>query len=418
MTMNEDYLVHYGVQDMHWHERRYQNYDGSLTEEGRIHYGVGPARAAADKISNTAKRASNAISNAARKKFKPTEADLDEKIQKETEKQRLKESIANKKRELEILKEREKNAPREAEIERQLALAYERKKLVDKQNELAELLDYTNPKVEKPEKFGKKNINKMTDEEVREEINSRTQRMKLEQMRKDDSALKKGMDFASKTTDIVTKPISVIGKAGADLALGSAEYWVKNSIKSWLDDSISEASKQRKLENRTESEILKDKAADAKNQSTIDNYESDKRMKELRERDEREILEAAHRNRYLKERDERERLVYDSQARKQKAAYDKLKSEADMRELQGKDALRPIKEATERKKSAYERAKYEDDIRELASKASLREAREASEKTKAYKEAAVNFMQTQVLMGSEPSSVYAQERLQRMPKSK
>jgi len=31
----EDYLSHYGIKDMHWHERRYQNYDGTWTEEGK-----------------------------------------------------------------------------------------------------------------------------------------------------------------------------------------------------------------------------------------------------------------------------------------------------------------------------------------------------------------------------------------------
>ena len=42
--MNEDELKHWGILDMHWGVRRYQNPDGSLTELGREHYGVGPAR--------------------------------------------------------------------------------------------------------------------------------------------------------------------------------------------------------------------------------------------------------------------------------------------------------------------------------------------------------------------------------------
>lgn len=36
-----NYLEHYGKKGMHWGERRYQNPDGSLTPEGREHYGVG-----------------------------------------------------------------------------------------------------------------------------------------------------------------------------------------------------------------------------------------------------------------------------------------------------------------------------------------------------------------------------------------
>lgn len=36
-------LYHHGIEGMHWGDRRYQNYDGSLTDEGRKRYGVGKA---------------------------------------------------------------------------------------------------------------------------------------------------------------------------------------------------------------------------------------------------------------------------------------------------------------------------------------------------------------------------------------
>lgn len=49
--MNQNELMHYGTKGMHWYERNYQNHDGSLTPEGRIHYGVGPARS---KVTGTA----------------------------------------------------------------------------------------------------------------------------------------------------------------------------------------------------------------------------------------------------------------------------------------------------------------------------------------------------------------------------
>ena len=35
------YLMHYGVKGQHWGERKYQYEDGSLTPEGRKHYGIG-----------------------------------------------------------------------------------------------------------------------------------------------------------------------------------------------------------------------------------------------------------------------------------------------------------------------------------------------------------------------------------------
>lgn len=42
--MSEDYLIHYGRKGQTWGVRQYQNKDGSLTNLGRIHYGVGAAR--------------------------------------------------------------------------------------------------------------------------------------------------------------------------------------------------------------------------------------------------------------------------------------------------------------------------------------------------------------------------------------
>ena len=41
----EHYIAHHGVKGQKWGERQYQNADGSLTPAGRIHYGVGNARA-------------------------------------------------------------------------------------------------------------------------------------------------------------------------------------------------------------------------------------------------------------------------------------------------------------------------------------------------------------------------------------
>ena len=40
-TLSSDSLVHHGVKGQEWGHRRYQNKDGSLTDEGRQHWGIG-----------------------------------------------------------------------------------------------------------------------------------------------------------------------------------------------------------------------------------------------------------------------------------------------------------------------------------------------------------------------------------------
>lgn len=38
------YLAHHGIKGQEWYHRRYQNYDGSYTEAGRLRYGIGKGR--------------------------------------------------------------------------------------------------------------------------------------------------------------------------------------------------------------------------------------------------------------------------------------------------------------------------------------------------------------------------------------
>lgn len=70
-----EYLAHHGTKGMHWGVRNFQNADGSLTPMGRVRYGVGAARKAAQK-------GAAAAANAIRRKIKPTDEEKMAYIQK------------------------------------------------------------------------------------------------------------------------------------------------------------------------------------------------------------------------------------------------------------------------------------------------------------------------------------------------
>ena len=64
-----DYICHYGIKDMHWGERRYQNLDGSLTEEGKIRYSKDKNLASSiyNKSSKLEPKITNDVTNAIEK---------------------------------------------------------------------------------------------------------------------------------------------------------------------------------------------------------------------------------------------------------------------------------------------------------------------------------------------------------------
>lgn len=61
-------LYHHGIKGQRWGERRYQNEDGSLTPEGKIHYGVGDkirsnVTSVKTRVGNTINKVKTGVSN-------------------------------------------------------------------------------------------------------------------------------------------------------------------------------------------------------------------------------------------------------------------------------------------------------------------------------------------------------------------
>lgn len=224
------FLEHHGVLGMHWGERKYQNQDGSLTEQGRKHYGVGPARELARKIKSTAQKANSTITTAARKTFNPTSADMDEKLAKAREKQLIKE----KKKELAMLQGRNR-------------------KMKD-----------------------------MTDQEVFNEIQSRKNRIMLEEMRKEDSKIQKGKEFAKSTAGVLSVPVKALGSIAADTADYGIRQLGKTAIDTALNNKAAQSKKKAQLKNRTDSEILKEALQDAKNARDLADINFQESLRDLR----------------------------------------------------------------------------------------------------------------------------------------
>lgn len=55
---SDEHLEHHGIKGQKHGERRWQNLDGSLTPEGRIHYGVGAPRKSSEKAKSSSSSAS------------------------------------------------------------------------------------------------------------------------------------------------------------------------------------------------------------------------------------------------------------------------------------------------------------------------------------------------------------------------
>lgn len=130
--MTKTYIYHSGTKGMKWGRRRYQNSDGSLTAEGRIHYGVGQARKSIGK-------AAHGVKEAIRKKVAPTNAELNAQIRKEKSKllnKQKKEQLRDLKRGIDTDAKKERTGKRfyelsDADIDKRIERLKKEAQLVD-----------------------------------------------------------------------------------------------------------------------------------------------------------------------------------------------------------------------------------------------------------------------------------------------
>ena len=160
-NLGADYLEHHGTKGQKWYKRRYQYQDGSLTEEGRIHYGVGPARKAG--------KALGSVKDAIRKTVNPNSADLDETIAKQNAKNAEKLARMRKRDELRAAK----NAIKDKEMQNKL----EEARLKEERQRQQEYIDKVNGK--------KKSIKDMSDQELQDEFLRLQKEKQIRDMQKD-----------------------------------------------------------------------------------------------------------------------------------------------------------------------------------------------------------------------------------------
>lgn len=259
----DDFLYHHGIFGMHWGVRRFQSKDGTWTPEGLARRRSG--------ISEVAKKANKAISSTARKTFNPTIEDMDEKIAKAKEK----EKIAYKKQELRRIQRKNKD------------------------------LKY------------------MSDQEVQNEIESRKQRRYLEQMRKQDSTTEKGKKFALETAKTVAIPAKALGSIVGD----AADYGLRKGAQALIDHTIDSAKwkadkdYKRKYNEEHKSELnkLEDKRKLEEAKSALKNQKLSDEVQEARYRNDKSRLDRESAENYF------QRSVLDADDIGSAKAADRLK---------------------------------------------------------------------------------------------
>ena len=234
-TDAEDFIEHHGVHGMHWGVRRFQNPDGSLTAEGKRHRAAQAVNKIAEDVGKTAKKAGEAISTAARKTFNPTSADMDEKIAKAKEK----EEVKRKKAELKAIKNNYKN------------------------------------------------IDQMSDKQVKEEIQSLAERTKLREMREKEAQMKKGSDYIEKQKLKQQQKQQQAQKSNAKslgtIVAETTTYGLSQASKAAIDVAVNKAKQDAMKSEKSKSEKLKDELQDARNENELADLKLKKSMRKTTE---------------------------------------------------------------------------------------------------------------------------------------
>ena len=244
-TDAEDFIEHHGIMRQRWGVRRFQNYDGSLTPEGKRRRAANAVGKIAKDVSETAKKAGDAISTAARKTFNPTSADMDEKIAKAKEK----EEVKRKKEELKAIKNNYKN------------------------------------------------IDQMSDKQIKEEIQSLAERTKLREMREKEALMKKGTAYIEKQEAKKAKEQAKIqakqqqaqksnAKSLSTILAETASYGVQQAGKAAIDVAINNAKQNAQNKNKSEkskSEKLAEQVKDAENEKKLADLKLEKSMRKTKD---------------------------------------------------------------------------------------------------------------------------------------
>ena len=163
-------LSHYGIKGQKHGVRRWQNYDGSLTPAGRVHYGVGPARAARAETPKSAGRGAKSQEGIVSKLKNPEERAAAKEARAEAKAARAaqKEEAKAARQAAKEQKKAEKQAA--LDMEKQLAEERERKIQEDKKEALRQYIRH-NPT----------EISKYTDAFTQDEMNDLISQMNFDE---------------------------------------------------------------------------------------------------------------------------------------------------------------------------------------------------------------------------------------------